>query len=247
MDDKELEKGISLLDILQILKKNIILIAVTTVIITAVGIVLAFMITPKYSSRASVMVQVSDNGSSDDSDVTTSLRIVTTVAEFIKSDLVTKAASTALENDPEQKIIISFDQIQEGLSMSYSTSSLNIEISFTSSNREYCDEVLDTLIERARYIANETKNEDDTPYYPVIADTISSVSTASEAKYVSPNKKLYAVISFVLGAVLGVAIAFVKELFNTTINSVEELENTYGLKVIGNIPDFAAKVDKKNV
>ncbi len=49
------------------------------------------------------------------------------------------------------------------------------------------------------------------------------------------------VIFIVIGGVMGVVLAFLKNLLDNTINNKEELEEVFGIQVLGAIPEFIVK------
>ncbi len=75
----------------------------------------------------------------------------------------------------------------------------------------------------------------------ILEDNIIRTSTAAEGVYDSPNKVLYVAIGLILGGILGVGIAFLKEMLNNTFKTKEQLEQTFGIQVLGVIPEFEVK------
>ncbi len=55
---------------------------------------------------------------------------------------------------------------------------------------------------------------------------------------IKPEKKLIAVLGFLLGGIFGVGIIFIKEILDNTIKSTDDIKN-YGIPVLGTIPDFS--------
>ena len=56
----------------------------------------------------------------------------------------------------------------------------------------------------------------------------------------SPSRP-FVVIGIILGGIVGVGIAFVKELFNNTFRTKDQLEQAFGIQVLGVIPEFEVK------
>ena len=61
---------------------------------------------------------------------------------------------------------------------------------------------------------------------------------------VKPNKKLYVLLSLVLGIILGIAIIGIKEFFDNTIKSIEQIERR-GFSLLAVIPSIGKKTDKR--
>lgn len=235
MENNQHEEGISLIDIFNILKKNILIIIISILVAIILGFIYVFTIaTPTYQSKCLVMVQF-DNPTSSTSDVSNSLRIVATVAGFMEDDMVIDKAVGTLK---EKGIEITNKEIKDGFNTSYSTTSLNITVTYENENKEICDDVLNTVIKSAEHLANNTLNEEGEPYYPSIKNAISQIGVAGEAKDVSMSKKIVLVIFAMAGLIIGFVITFVKELLNTSVVSKEDIENITNVQVIGSIPEI---------
>ena len=68
-----------------------------------------------------------------------------------------------------------------------------------------------------------------------------TVTVYCDCFYESPNKPLYIVIGIILGGIVGVGIALLKELFNNTFQTKDQLENYFGIQVLGVIPEFEVR------
>ena len=232
MNEQQIDQGneISLLDLYKILKHNFILIVVLTLLAGTIAGVFAFVIVdPKYKSNADIMVQVPFEGSSENFDLLNAQRLLPTVAEFLKSERVLDNVITELDLD------LSVNQIKSGLSIRSSTTSYFIYISYESTDRQLSRDVVNTVILEAVKLAN---TDDD---FSIFRNKITQTSTGKLGGYSSPNRPLYVVIGLILGGILGVGIALVKELFNNTFRTKEQLENSFDIQVLGIIPQFEIK------
>ncbi len=222
----ENQEGISLTELLHLLVKNIFLIVGIILFVTTLGIIYTkFIVTPKYQSTSDILVQVSNEGSNNpnDVDLTSTLRLIQTVSEFIEKDIVLKDAITSLN------LKMTPDEVRQNLDVSYSTQSLFVTLKYTSTSKTLAKNMVDAIINSAINIADLK--------YPIIDDTMSPVGVASSASYVSPNVMLNIIISFFLGGVLGVVLALVFETLKTTIRNKKELESFLPqYQVIGEIP-----------
>jgi capsular polysaccharide biosynthesis protein len=128
---------------------------------------------------------------------------------------------------------ITAKQLEGSLTVTSSTTSYFINISYLSGDPALSERVVNSVIDEAIAFANTN--------VAILKDNIIRTSTAQEGVYDSPNKVLYIAIGIILGGILGVGIAFVKELFNNTFRTKEQLESAFGIQVLGVIPEFEVK------
>ena len=79
---------------------------------------------------------------------------------------------------------------------------------------------------------------DDGVTSPLLQNSFIIVKNGNDGKYASPNKPLYLVIGFLLGAIVGAGIVLIIEFSRTTYRTKEEIEKDLNLPVIGIIPEF---------
>jgi capsular polysaccharide biosynthesis protein len=231
MNEQQVEQTseISLVDLYKILKNNFILILVLTLLIGTIAGVFAFVIVdPKYKSNADIMVQVPFEGS-ENFDLINAQRLLPTVAEFLQSERVLDNVIDELGLD------LSVAQIKSGLNVRSSTTSYFIYISYESEDAQLSRDIVNTVIQEAITLANA---EDD---FSIFRNKITQTSTGKLGVYSSPNRPLYIIIGLILGGIVGVGLALVKELFNNTYKSKEQLEQSFGIQVLGVIPQFEVK------
>ena len=239
MEEKQnIESGLSLSDLFTMIFHNIFLIVLITVFVTLVGSIYTFkVVKPTYQSKAVVMVQVdkTDSGGSNtnDYDVTLTLRLIQTVAEFFEKDVVLNDVSERT-NVSSLSTSITSKIMRDNLKVTYNTNSLYINLSYTSEDPEVAKVVLNEIIEVAIEIANSD--------YPVLKNTIYRVDNPQTGLYKSPNKALNVIISVILGGVIGVVAALLVEILKSTIRNKKEVEALLpGYQVIGVISEIPEK------
>jgi capsular polysaccharide biosynthesis protein len=231
MNDQQLEttNEISLVDLFKILRNNILLILISTFLIGAIaGAYAYFIATPKYKSNAYVMVQVQvTSGTNDSFDLVNAQRLMATAADLISMQVVLKEVIENLD------LNITESQLKSNLSVSSSTTSYFINIVYLADDPALSKAVVNEVIDQAILFANQN--------VAILENNIIRTSTANNGVYDSPNKVLYVVIGLILGGIIGVGIAFIKELFNNTFRTKDQLEIAFGIQVLGVIPEFEIK------
>lgn len=228
----EHENEISLLDLYKILRNNLVLILTLTFLIGAIAGAYAFLVAdPKYKSNAYVMVQVQvENPGGNSFDLINAQRLLATAADLISMPVVLDKVIEELELD------MTPNQLKRNLTVSSSNTSYFINVSYISEDNIQSKEVVNAVISAAIEFADEN--------VLILKDNIIRTSYADNGVYDSPNKALYVVIGLILGGILGVGIAFIKEMFNNTYRSKDQLEAAFGIQVLGVIPEFEVKEGK---
>lgn len=226
MEQNEAEKGLSLADIFGILKKNILIIIIGFVVgALASGLYGFGIMKTKYTSTGEVMVQVSNDNISSDS--AAAIRLAGSVAKFICS---MEVANKVEENLGKDKITAA--EVYNGINTSSDTTSFWIYVSFTSRDRELAPVVVDAAIDAAKEIADDVDGG-----FTMIKGVIVQVGRATPSRVSSMRKSTLLILGSVIGLILGIVVAAVKELASTTCHSKEDIEN-FDVKVIGFIPDM---------
>ncbi|AHF07670.1 YveK family protein [Desulfitobacterium metallireducens] len=94
--------------------------------------------------------------------------------------------------------------------------------------------------EQAAQIANEMANQFSQAVMDIKkVDSISIVDKAiAPLKPVKPNKILNVFIAFVIGLMVSIGLAFLREYLDNTIKTTHDAENLLGLPVLGMIPHY---------
>lgn len=216
MENKE--ESISLGDIFNVIKKNIILVAIIIASITVIGsIVTIKTIKPKYASTSSVVVQVPSTG--DKYDITNSLRFTETVSDTIKESSILNPI--ALEFD------LTYTQLKGMVDVSNETNSALIRIKVTNNDPEKAQALANAI---AQKVVSEAKADG---VFFFVAGYIVQTGDALKGQYTSPNKLLLIIISFAVACVVAFAFVFIKEFMSNKFKTKDEVQNLSGEKIIG--------------
>lgn len=212
---------------------------VTTIFLLSSLIYTFFVVTPDYISRADVMIQVeNDNSTSSDPnfDLLNALRLIDTVAELMTKEVILENSINRLEEKGYENL--SINDIRENLSVSSSSTSYFINISYVDPDKNLAKEAVDSLIEA---VIEETDVENA---FPVLTNKIRRTSYASDAVYNSPNNLLNIFIGTLLGFTIITTFLVLKEIFANNFKSKEHIENTFEIPVLAVIPIMMHGQDK---
>lgn len=228
-----MEETISLKEIFDILRKH----AATILMSTFIGLALAgvatfFVITPRYSSRAQLIVSLPQTETSNVNDINFNLQMLNTYKDIIlQGDAQAQEVQSRLSS--EYQIEMTPGQIKSALQVIQAQNSQMFSIQATTDNAN-----------TAQAIANVTAEVFQETVKDILTnvDKITIVSGAvASSRPVSPNNKLNLAIGLLLGMMVGVGFAFVLELFDRTVKDPRFVTETLGLTVLGTVPQMSAK------
>jgi len=244
LDNKEqLESGLSLVDIFNIVKASWIMITISTLLIGLVTVFYVFnFVEDQYRSTSEVLLQLPVTGGQIDSNtLLNSQRLLDTASQFARSphivDQLQEAEYRNLFTNPEHLELLnslSTRAIISGITVSSSNTSFILRLSYSNSDGDFAQvmtSVLTTIL---------IENDID-----MFRGAFIELSPASAPFDDSPSRILYVVIGLMLGGIVGIGLAFIKHLFNNTYMNKEQLEQGTGIQVIGVIPSIEMKESKK--
>lgn len=235
-----MEETISLKEIFAILRKHLAAIFISMFAgLALAGIFTFFVITPKYSSQAQLIVTLPQSETTNANDVNTNLQMINTYKDMIVSDLVMTQVKDHLES--ENNLDLTVGQLKESISINQSQNSQMFSIQATSTNAVSAQNIANTTALVFQENAQDVMN----------VDKISIISSAvASTTPVSPNNKLNLAIGLVLGIMVGVGLAFLLELLDRTVKDDKFVTETLGFTVLGTVPqmspkELAATIQKK--
>ncbi|NLM75915.1 MAG: chain-length determining protein [Clostridiaceae bacterium] len=223
MDTKEYEIDLKhLLGI--ILHKLWIIVLFTILAVAASGFLSFYVLTPIYETSTTLIVNKPAESISaiQYNDVLLSQKLAKTYGEIIKSRTV-------------------LSRVIENLSLNYTVGEFREKISVLSVNDTEIIEikVTDENPELAALIANELANVFMGEVTRILkADNVQVIDQALVPQFpVKPRPMFNMAVAGVLGAMLGLGIILVREYFDDTIKTTEDIERYLQLPVLGTIPD----------
>ena len=235
-DEVESEQTISMVQIIGILRKHIRTILGTTFIVTFAAIFITFFfMTPKYSATTEILVNrklSSDMQAAQFQQVQADVQMISTYKDIITSPTVLKDVNKQVRNYPGYPG--SMNGLKDSISISNSQNSQVFSVTAKSTDPG-----------TAAAIANSTARVFKKKVVKIMS--INNVSIVSDAeknpKPVSPKKTLNTLAGVVLGLLLGIALAFIRELTDRTVTTESFLTDDLGLTSLGTV----AEIDQKDI
>jgi capsular polysaccharide biosynthesis protein len=226
-----MEETITLKEIFETLRKHLLTIFISMFAGLAIaGVATFFVLTPKYSSQAQLIVTLPHSEVTNANDVTMNLQMINTYKDMIVSDLVLNEVKTRLEN--EDNVHMSTGKIKEAISVNQSQNSQMFSIQAINTNAITAQQIANTTANVFQENAKDVMN----------VDKISIISKAvADTTPVSPNNQLNLAIGLILGVMVGIGSAFLMELFDRTVKDEKYVTDALGFPILGTVPEMSAK------
>lgn len=217
-----MEAEISLVEIVNILKKRVgIIINLSLIGLLLMAIFTFFLTTPQYNSTTQLLVNRNQQSEViQRSDIDTNLQLINTYKDIIKGPVI-------------------LDEVRDTLNLSVSHSELSdkINISSETNSQVFSIKVIGENPYDAAIIANTTANVFQNNLDSIM--NIDNVTIISEAEAdlnpVSPNQLLNLIIGVLVGFAVGVSLALFLELIDKTVKEESFIVEELGWTSLGNV------------
>ena len=264
-EQKQTDNTIDLTQLFQLCRRHIWALILWSVGLALVGWGIAnFVISPKYSSSAQILVNQKSNKNDPNAAYNTqqaNMQLVNTYKDIVTSHVILKDASDRLANpvrvvkkakpakyrttDDGRKVLVRKAQPavieRDGKAYSVSASQLakNISVATQQESQVFSVSAKANTPEKAKAEANAVARSfrDQIPNIMNI-NNVTIVAPATNVVQSSPNVKLFTLAGFVIGLVLTFAVIMIREMTNTTVRDDEFLTRELGLTNLGQIAHF---------
>ncbi|WP_088811043.1 MULTISPECIES: YveK family protein [unclassified Listeria] len=220
-----MENTLDVSQLWNILKENKwIIIFSTCASLLVMVIYLYFFSVPIYKSESEVLINQanSEKSTSQAEDVQANLKLVNTYTSIMESPRILSQVSSLMDNK------YSVDELSQMITVTSPTDSQVIQVSVEGSNPK-------DIVK----IANETVNIFSKTIPKIM--NVNNVYTLSPAVYspkmapIKPHKSIMLALSVAFGLILGIIIMFIRNLFDNTIKTAQDVERNLGLVVLTSI------------
>lgn len=220
-----MEETISLKELLETLKKRLLLIVSITVIAGLVsGIVSYFFLTPIYQASTQILVNQAKNDQTfyNPGELQTNLQLINTYNVIITSPAILDIVSEELD------LNMTASQLKGKITVGSEKDSQVVNLS-----------VQDKDAEVAAQIANKTAEVFKAEIPNIMKAKVNNVSILAKADVtenpspIKPRPLLNVAIALVVGLMASVGIAFLLEYFNNTIKNEQDVEKILELPILG--------------
>ncbi len=221
---KNQEIEIDLSEILNIVKKNLLWILASGVVVGMIGFIISvFVLTPIYEASATMIVNTrqDQNANVTNDQLLSAKNLVDTYAIIIQSDRVLEPVIQKLNLDE------SYEKLVKKVSVQDVNNTQVMRIAVKDSNAEKAKAINDEIVEVAPEIIMDS----------VEAGSVKVISypTISQ-KPVSPNVKKNTAIATLLGVLAMFGIAVLRHLNDNTFKSETDIQQQLDLPILGVIP-----------
>lgn len=229
-----MQEGFSLADLFYIIKNGLRPIIISVVFFGILAGIYAYSIAQEeYRSNVDIYITPITESQTSSSDYTVARYLIMTVAEYFESNSVIDKVILDLNLDESK------ESFKSKLTVTASTDSYRINVAYQDINPVNTKLIVNYLVEVG---INNQMTDNPERFLPDTIELVGILST-DNGTYASPNKPLLVIIGLMVGGIIGLGIAFGKELLNNSFKTKEQLEAAFDIQVLGIIPEFEIKED----
>lgn len=231
-----MNKNIDLSSLLKLLKENLVLLIVTTILLGVLSFLVShYLITPKYEATSQVIVNNNKINSKESlytnpNEVQTNIQLIKTYSELISSDDIKKEAIDNLKISKQDKN----NQLMNSISVESEENSQIIKIRVKDKNPQIAVSLANNMATASKQKIQKVMGIDNLSIF-------SKADTSQVKNPASPNTTLNTLLGLIFGLLLGLLIILIKFSSDNKINSEEKVEALLSLPVIGKINDWDGK------
>ncbi|MGL6102137.1 MAG: YveK family protein [Exiguobacterium acetylicum] len=230
-----MNETISLQELFSILRKSFWRILALTIVTALISFaVSSFLIKPMYQAGTQILVTPKKQANEviDAAQVQSSVTLVNTYRVIIKSPAILEQVQKEVMNAP-----ISIGALNNMVTVESEQNSQVINVSVQSTDAALASNIANSIAEVFSSDVQKLMSVDN-----VTVLSKSSIPTSP----VSPNIVLNTAIAAVVGFLLGVGLAFLREVLDRRIRTEDQVQQILDLPVLGSIPDIDSKVFKSS-
>lgn len=230
-----MNETISLQELFSILRKSFWRILALTIVAALISFaVSSFVIKPTYQADTQILVtpKKQENNIIDAQQVQSSVTLVNTYRVIIKSPAILEKVQKEVLNAPS-----SVSALNNMITVESEQNSQVINVSVQSKDAALASDIANSVANVFSEDIPKLMNVDN-----VKVLSVSGIPTSP----VSPNIILNTAIAAVVGFLLGVGLAFLREVLDRRIRTEEQVQQILDLPVLGSIPDIDSKVFKSS-
>jgi capsular polysaccharide biosynthesis protein len=219
-----MEETISLKELLETLKKRLLLIVSITLIAAIIsGVVSYFVLTPIYQASTQILVnqkETKDQSLYNSNQVQTNLQLINTYNVIITSPAILDSVSKELDLD------MTAAELKEKITVGSEKDSQVVNISVQDSDAGVAAQIANKTADVFKKEISDIMNVDN-------VSILAKADVSENPSPIKPRPLLNVAIAIVVGLMAGVGLAFLLEYFNNTIKNEQDIEKILGLPVLG--------------
>ncbi|MGF6953412.1 capsular polysaccharide biosynthesis protein [Neobacillus sp. B4I6] len=218
-----MEETISLKELLETLKKRLLLIVSITLVAAIIsGVVSYFFLTPIYQASTQILVnqKKSDQSLYSANEVQTNLQLINTYNVIITSPAILDKVSEELD------LNMTAAQLKEKITVGSEKDSQVVNLSVQDPNAEVAAQIANKTAEVFKKEIANIMNVDN-------VSILAKADVTENPAPIKPRPLLNVAIAIVVGLMAGVGLSFLLEYFNNTIKNEQDVEKILGLPILG--------------
>lgn len=232
----EQEEGVTLGELLQMIRKHIVSAAIVCVVVFAAVAAYTFLAPKKYEATAELLAMSGQGVISDDSNASQYSSIgsyintqIATYPQLVKTEAVLEPVIDDLGLD------MTLEEVGELITASNPDSTFMVDITAETEDPQFSAQLANAVATSLSEQVSTSMNTVSIDQAPVSLSVVQQAAVPEDPS--SPNVPLYLAAGLVVGIILGVGFAIVREMLNTKVDTTSDVRGIVGSSAIGNVPD----------